>query len=140
MVINLFYNLRCYITWKYVNNCKEYQLCIYITNIFHRIVVNLHFIFIVVRFLRDTGSLIHVSDHTYQLTNLYFLNPSWLCDVLLEVVRFKHQNTSNIQDGMVLREELRKLCIESGFGDSRFEEYLQLLGRFEIALEAGENR
>ena len=97
------------------------------------------FIFLAVEFLRDTGSLTHISDHTYQLTSLYFLDPAWLCDVLLAVVNFKHSNVQS-QDGMVMKKDLKKLCADSGFGDNRFEEYLHLLGRFEIALAVTDHR
>ena len=83
--------------------------------------------------------MIRVSDHTYQLTNFYFLDPAWFCDVILAVLQI--QNTDDIHQGgnMVRREHLEKLCVESGFGIQWFEEYLQLLSRFEIVLSAGDN-
>ena len=89
-------------------------------------------------FLRDSGSLVHVGDHTYGLTNLYFLDPAWLCTVLLAVVKLK--DTTQMNDCMVTNKTLQNLCEESGFGKDMFEEYIQLLARFEIALPASLKR
>ena len=93
---------------------------------------------IAVSFLQDAGSLIHVSDHTYRLTNVYFLDPAWLCSVLYAVVQL--HDDYYLQDGMIPKSRLEELCEKSGFGRERFEEYLQLLMRFEIALPVGLNR
>ncbi len=57
----------------------------------------------------------------------------------MAVVTLKHEG-GYLKDGMVLRRNLKKLCAESGFGENRFDEYLQLLGRFEIAFPATANR
>ena len=91
----------------------------------------------VVRFLRESGSLIHVSDHTYRLTNLYFLDPNWLCDVLQKPLQHE-SNEVDIQS--VPKWKLEKCCRDSGFGEDRFKEYLELLGRFEIAIPASSDR
>ena len=92
-------------------------------------------------FLRDSGSLVHVSDHTFGLTNLYFLDPAWICSVLLAVVKLKDNTTfSTLGEGMVTISTLQELCEESGFGSNKFDEYIQLLTRFEIALPASLNR
>ncbi|XP_072050182.1 leucine-rich repeat serine/threonine-protein kinase 1-like [Amphiura filiformis] len=93
----------------------------------------------VIDFLREAGSLIHVSDHTYRLTSLYFLDPNWLCKVLLSPIE---PNTKKALDRQrhrtrrigVPRDELQICCQSTGFGEERFEEFLELLGRFEIAI------
>ena len=91
------------------------------------------------QFLQDTGTLIHVSDHTSQLTDLYFLDPAWLCDMLLAVIQIQNPHETRHSGHMVKREHLEKICVESGFENYWFEEYLQLLGRFDIALPAGDD-
>ena len=95
-------------------------------------------VILVVAFLQDSGSLIHVSDHTYRLTNVYFLDPAWLCSVLFAVVQL--HDDFYLENGIVPKSRLEELCQKSGFGRNRLEEYLQLLMRFEIALPIGLNR
>ena len=92
------------------------------------------FCFVVVEFLRESGGLIHISDHTYRLTNVYFFDPNWICQILYAVVNRRGSSHS------VNKKELRNLVSQFGFNDSQFEDFLQLLGRFEIVLKAGEDR
>ncbi|XP_072050180.1 leucine-rich repeat serine/threonine-protein kinase 1-like [Amphiura filiformis] len=83
-------------------------------------------------FLRESGSLIHVSDHTYGLNNLYFLDPNWLCKLLLSVINLEMGRETTT--AKVKRKELMKLCKEFGFGNS-FKEYQDILSRFDIAVQ-----
>ena len=69
-----------------------------------------------------------VNDHTYRLTRLYFLDPSWLFDALNDVIGMENSN------GIVPTSRLRDLGERNGFMGERFEDYLKLLARFEIAL------
>ncbi|XP_022111025.1 leucine-rich repeat serine/threonine-protein kinase 1-like isoform X2 [Acanthaster planci] len=82
-------------------------------------------------FLSTCGSLVHFSDHLQGLTSLYFLDPVWLYNILISVANI---NPSFVREGRVHRSSLEELFQESGFGEGRFEEYLQLLQRFEIVL------
>ena len=41
--------------------------------------------FSVTKFLVETGSLLHYSDQLGALNTLYFLDPAWLCDILVKV-------------------------------------------------------
>ena len=117
-----------------VNLLKNYNCCYgQIWYLFYYVTLS------AVQFLQDTGNLIHVSDHTHILTDLYFLDPAWLCDVLLAVIQAQKHHETHRSGHMVRREHLEKICVESGFENDWFEEYLELLGRFDIALPAGDN-
>ncbi|XP_072040793.1 leucine-rich repeat serine/threonine-protein kinase 1-like isoform X2 [Amphiura filiformis] len=87
----------------------------------------------VVEYLQDCGTLIHIQDYTYKLTRLYFLDPVWLSNTLVKVVRLKNSDINEHQ-GIVTESQLRRLSVASGFGEHNFKEYLQLLARFEITL------
>ena len=87
----------------------------------------------VVEYLQDRGALIHIRDYTYKLTQLYFIDPVWLSNTLVKVVRLKNDDATANQ-GIATEVQLQRLYRESRFGENRFKEYLQLLTRFEIAL------
>ncbi|XP_072039567.1 leucine-rich repeat serine/threonine-protein kinase 1-like [Amphiura filiformis] len=87
----------------------------------------------VVEYLQHCGTLIHIQDYSYKLTRLYFLDPVWLSNTLVKVVRLKN-NDINEHQGIVTESQLRRLSLASGFGEHNFKEYLQLLARFEIVL------
>ena len=46
---------------------------------------NIFLCFTVTKFLIETGSLLHYSDQLGALNTLYFLDPAWLCDILVKV-------------------------------------------------------
>ena len=85
----------------------------------------------------------NVSDHTFRLRSLYFLDPNWLCSILLSPINTKTKTEFSRQgtrSRRVPKEDLKICCRKSGFGEGRFEEYLELLGRFEIAIPATPDR
>lgn len=53
-------------------------------------VVSCHVIlFQAVRFLHNLGSLLHYQDLSYKLSDLYFLDPDWLCQLLVQIINLK---------------------------------------------------
>ena len=86
---------------------------------------------IAAEFLSTCGSLVHFSDHLQGLTNLYFLDPVWLYNILSQVANIK---SSLVSEGRIHKKSLAELYEASGFGKEQFEEYLQLLQRLEILL------
>ena len=89
------------------------------------------------QFLHDNGILLHYNDHLRGLNNLYFIDPVWLADMLAEVVTVPEKN-SFVHNGI-----LKESSVAFIFRDNRrfpstfFQQYLQLLERFEIALSLG---
>ena len=52
------------------------------------------------QFLHDNGVLLHYQD--VSLSNLYFLDPQWLCDMLAHVITISPVNMY-VKNGMYLR-------------------------------------
>lgn len=90
----------------------------------------------VTKFLIETGSLLHYSDQLGALNTLYFLDPAWLCDILVKVFTSPYGKLLLTQGkGKVNRNEVIRLYNE----DERFpsflnDQYIKLLERFEIAV------
>lgn len=45
-----------------------------------------------IKFLHDSGSLLHYDDTYSKLSNLYFLNPEWLCQLMGRVITIQEVN------------------------------------------------
>ena len=60
----------------------------------------MQFTFIAARFLHDHGVLLHYNDHIRGLNNLYFIDPSWLCDMIALVVTVRQKNPF-VKDGYI---------------------------------------
>ena len=41
---------------------------------------------LVTKFLVESGYLLHFADHLGALDSVYFLDPAWLCDILVHVL------------------------------------------------------
>ncbi|XP_038074854.1 leucine-rich repeat serine/threonine-protein kinase 1-like [Patiria miniata] len=83
-----------------------------------------------IEFLSTSGTLVHFNDHLHGLTSLYFIDPVWMYNILINVADV---NSSFVKEGRIPRTILeQKLFRNSGFGKGRFEEYLQLLQRLDI--------
>ena len=86
----------------------------------------------VTRFLVNAGALLHYDDRSYNLHELYFVDPSWLCDMMSAIVAVKHKNPY-IKDGILPIEKIPLLLRDERFHLKYFAQYLTLLDSFEIA-------
>ncbi|CAH1254418.1 LRRK1 [Branchiostoma lanceolatum] len=86
-----------------------------------------------VRFLHEIGALVHFSDHLRGLDSLYFLDPSWLCDMLAKVLTVEEINRF-VRNGRLHKNDVPFLFKDSRFPEQFIPKYLQLLERFEIAM------
>eukprot|EP00731_Ephydatia_muelleri_P037715 Em0543g5a len=59
----------------------------------------------VTKFLINTGALLHYEDRSNNLHELYFIDPSWLCDMMSSIVAVKHRNPY-VKDGILLIESI----------------------------------
>ncbi|XP_071489110.1 leucine-rich repeat serine/threonine-protein kinase 1-like [Diadema antillarum] len=84
-----------------------------------------------VDFLHEIGCIVHFTDHMSSLSDLYFIDPVWLAGTLQRVSMV---STNRMKDGKVHLDTLRELSRESDIHDNRFDQYLQLLARFEIVV------
>lgn len=88
-------------------------------------------------FLHDNGVLLHYNDHLRGLNNLYFIDPIWLADMLAEVVTVPERQ-SFVHNGILKESNVAFIFRDNKrFPAKFFQQYLQLLERFEIALSLG---
>jgi serine/threonine protein kinase/GTPase SAR1 family protein len=86
-----------------------------------------------VRFLHEIGSVLHFDDASGKLSNLYFIDPRWLCDMMAVVVTVREKNPY-VLNGILQMSALPHLFKGKQFPSALFPEYVLLLNRFEIAL------
>ena len=86
-----------------------------------------------VRFQHQIGSLLHFNDASGRLSNLYFIDPRWLCDMMATVITVRERNPY-IMNGILRVASLPQLFKDKRFPPDLHVEYLSLLNRFEIAL------
>lgn len=81
--------------------------------------------------------LLHYNDHLRGLSNLYFIDPIWLADMLAEVITVPERQ--NFVHSGILKESNVPFIFRDHkrFPSKFFQQYLQLLERFEIALSLG---
>ena len=90
-------------------------------------------------FLTDIGTLLHYDDRSHNLNELYFVDPRWLCDMMAKVVTIKEENPY-IRKGILKRGDIPFLFKDKQFPWDRYEQFLALLDRFEIALPLDNKR
>ena len=82
------------------------------------------------RFLHEVGALLHFDDDVYNLNDLYFVDPSWLCDLIITIVSVNKTNTL----GIVRNKNISVLLKDHNFPTIYIQQYFALLGKFEIVL------
>ena len=84
-------------------------------------------------FLCNVGSLLHYDDRSHGLHELYFIDPSWLCQMMAKVVTVREGN-HYIKKGILLTKNIHQIFKDERFPLHYFEQYISLLDKFEIAL------
>ncbi|XP_078455074.1 leucine-rich repeat serine/threonine-protein kinase 2 isoform X1 [Lampetra planeri] len=91
------------------------------------------------RFLHEAGVLLHYDDPALQLTDLYFLDPQWLCSLMAQVVTVREVNPFG-STGLLRRADVEAFLLRrSGFPQEYVGHYIRLLERFQIALPLGDH-
>ena len=90
-------------------------------------------------FLTDIGALLHYDDRSHNLNELYFVNPRWLCDMMAKVVTIKEKKPF-LRTGILHSKDIPFLFRDKRFPWDRYEQFLALLDRFEIALPLDNKR
>ena len=90
-------------------------------------------------FLTDIGALLHYDDISHNLNELYFVDPRWLCDMMAKVVTVREKNPF-LREGFLQIKDIPFLFRDKRFPLDRYEQYLALLDRFEIALPLDNKR
>uniref|UniRef100_A0A1I8JP71 COR domain-containing protein n=1 Tax=Macrostomum lignano TaxID=282301 RepID=A0A1I8JP71_9PLAT len=83
-----------------------------------------------VRFLHESGVLLHFDDSTYRLNNLYFIDPQWLCEIngFIRSGVMRQSDLGLLFTGKRITEEDRHFI----FPVSQISQYLRILEKFEL--------
>ncbi|ELK27159.1 Leucine-rich repeat serine/threonine-protein kinase 2 [Myotis davidii] len=92
-----------------------------------------------VHFLNESGVLLHFQDPALQLSNLYFVEPKWLCKVMAQILTEKVEGGPKYPKGIISRRSVEKfLSKKKRFPKNYTQQYFKLLEKFQIALPIGE--
>ncbi|XP_047142009.1 leucine-rich repeat serine/threonine-protein kinase 1 isoform X1 [Hydra vulgaris] len=91
------------------------------------------------KFLHENGILLHFNDHMRELNTLYFIDPSWLCEMLSLVVTVRERNPF-VLDGYIKKTDLLLVLRNPRLPEKFIPQYLRLLERFEIVLQLDDER
>ena len=81
-------------------------------------------------FLHEVGTLFHYDDYRYDLSDLYFVSPHWLYDLVSTIVT----RNPYVKNGILESKDLLLLLKDKCYTYKYFNQYLALLSRFDIAL------
>jgi serine/threonine protein kinase len=82
-------------------------------------------------FLHENGILLHYEDPS--LSDLYFINPQWLCTMLACVVTVQEKNPFQ-KNGFMDRSALRLVLRDERFPHSFLQDFVSLMQKFEVVL------
>ncbi|KAM7114309.1 leucine-rich repeat serine/threonine-protein kinase 2 isoform 2-T2 [Molossus nigricans] len=92
-----------------------------------------------IHFLNESGVLLHFQDPALQLSNLYFVEPKWLCKVMAQILTLKVEGCPKHPQGIISRRDVEKfLSKKKRFPKNQMQKYFKLLEKFQIALPIGE--
>ncbi|XP_023564370.1 leucine-rich repeat serine/threonine-protein kinase 2 [Octodon degus] len=92
-----------------------------------------------VHFLNESGVLLHFQDPALQLSDLYFVDPKWLCKVMAQILTVKVEDCPKHPKGIISRRDVEKfLSKKRRFPKNYMTQYFKLLEKFQIALPIGE--
>ncbi|KAM9496194.1 leucine-rich repeat serine/threonine-protein kinase 2 isoform 1-T1 [Clarias gariepinus] len=92
-----------------------------------------------VRFLSETGVLLHFDDPALQLKDLYFIDPQWLCNAITQLLT--HKSLREKPRGVMEHSVVEKVLSESScFPKGHIMHYFKLLEKFQVALPLGDGQ
>ncbi|KAM8978540.1 leucine-rich repeat serine/threonine-protein kinase 2 isoform X1 [Sarcophilus harrisii] len=92
-----------------------------------------------IHFLNESGVLLHFQDPALQLSDLYFVEPRWLCKMMAQILTVKVEGFAKYPKGIIQRSDVEKfLSKKSKFPKNYMSQYFKLLEKFQIALPIGE--
>uniref|UniRef100_A0A8C4R9Z0 non-specific serine/threonine protein kinase n=1 Tax=Eptatretus burgeri TaxID=7764 RepID=A0A8C4R9Z0_EPTBU len=91
------------------------------------------------RFLHDAGVLLHFDDQSFQLEDITFLNPKWLCNVMAQLVALGMAQPMG--DGCLKMSDVEHVVsTECGLPTVYIPYLVRLLEKFHVAFSQGKDR
>lgn len=84
------------------------------------------------KFLKETGSIMNFSDPNGFTSNLYFINPQWLCQMMARVVTIREINPYITPEGILSKKHSTELFPRDVYPQEFLDRYFGLLCKFEI--------
>ncbi|XP_060603950.1 leucine-rich repeat serine/threonine-protein kinase 2-like [Ruditapes philippinarum] len=95
-----------------------------------------------VKFLHESGVLLHYDDASLRLKDYYFIDPGWLCQMMAQIITVRQINPFINTDGILKKRDIDILFKEKSkstrFPQYLIPQYIKLLEKFEIALPHSE--
>ena len=85
-----------------------------------------------IHFLLDIGTMLHYDDRSHNLSELYFVDPGWLCGMMAKVNTIKEKRPP-IRKGILNIKDIPHLFGDKQFTWDQHEQSIALLGHFEMA-------
>lgn len=86
------------------------------------------------------GIVMHYDDPNQDLQDYYFIDPSWLCDLMARVVTLREANPLYGINGILLKDKFEFIFKDERFPLEFYPQFVRLLNRFQIACSLDENR
>ena len=100
LVINMLISRGVLIRRYSMKNFQAYVVCFYLSIYMYCFFVITFYLFLAAKFLHEHGVVLHYNDYLRGLNNLYFIDPSWLCDVIALIVTVREKNPF-VRDGFI---------------------------------------
>ena len=92
-------------------------------------------------FLHNNGYILHYEELIGQLSDLYFIDPTWICDMFAQIVTVKEKNNW-VKNGIIKETDLQFIFQnqEKYLYSQYNSEYLYIMEKFEILIDIGDGR
>eukprot|EP00794_Sanderia_malayensis_P005393 gene5393-6066_t len=93
-----------------------------------------------VKFLHESGALLHFDDPLLKLEDCYFIHPEWLSQMMAQVVTVREINPFVDEQGVLMRADVPLLFRGDKFQEAFIDNYLSLLQKFEVIIPLGNEK
>ena len=92
-------------------------------------------------YLHNNGHILHYDELIGQLSDIYFIDPTWICNMFAQIVTVKETN-SWVKNGIIKESELQHIFQNSDkFLFLHYQrEYLYIMEKFEVLINLGDGR
>ena len=91
-------------------------------------------------YLHNNGHILHYDELIGQLSDIYFIDPTWICNMFSQIVTVKETNNW-MRNGIIKEEDLQFIFLKDKFLFLNYQkEYLYIMEKFEVLINLGDGR